>query len=143
MGTPNAPAPKPAGKNRPSDISPRHAEAMSDRLRAQQNQPLTWKAVAKHLVPVVVAGVAIYLVLPSIIAVLSSWPRLIKLNPIWFVVALASEAAHFMCTFMLQRLALRTKAWFAVVTSDLAGNAITNVMPGGDAAGAAVQFRML
>jgi uncharacterized protein (TIRG00374 family) len=43
----------------------------------------------------------------------------------------------------LQRLALRTKGWFAVVTAGLAGNAVTNSLPGGDAAGAAVQFRML
>jgi hypothetical protein len=30
-----------------------------------------------------------------------------------------------------------------VVTAGLAGNAVTNSLPGGDAAGAAVQFRML
>jgi hypothetical protein len=48
-----------------------------------------------------------------------------------------------MCTFALQRLALRTKAWFGVITSVLAGNAITLIMPGGAAVGAAVQFRML
>ena len=34
-------------------------------------------------------------------------------------------------------------AWFPVVTSQLAGNAITLIIPGGAAAGAAVQFRML
>ena len=43
----------------------------------------------------------------------------------------------------MQRLALRTKGWFAVVTAGLTGNAVTNSLPGGDAAGAAVQFRML
>jgi hypothetical protein len=43
----------------------------------------------------------------------------------------------------LQRLALRTRGWFAVVTAGLAGNAVTNGLPGGDAAGAAVQFNML
>lgn len=53
------------------------------------------------------------------------------------------KAAHFMCTFALQRLALRTSAWFPVVTSQLAGNAVTLIMPGGAAVGAAVQFRML
>jgi uncharacterized protein (TIRG00374 family) len=43
----------------------------------------------------------------------------------------------------LQRLALRTKAWFPVITSQLAGNAISLIMPGGAAPGAALQFRML
>src|SRR6202042_3871208 len=63
--------------------------------------------------------------------------------PRWFILAIGSEVAHFGCTIALQRLALRTRAWFPVVTSQLAGNAITLIMPGGAAVGAAVQFRML
>ena len=43
----------------------------------------------------------------------------------------------------MQRLALRTKEWFSVVTAGLTGNAVTNSLPGGSAAGAAVQFRIL
>lgn len=43
----------------------------------------------------------------------------------------------------LLRLVLRTKNWFAVVTAGLAGNAVTNTLPGGDAVGASVQYRML
>ncbi len=54
-----------------------------------------------------------------------------------------AEVAHFACTFSLQRIALRTKAWFSVVTAQLAGNSISLIVPGGAAAGAAVQFRML
>jgi uncharacterized protein (TIRG00374 family) len=56
---------------------------------------------------------------------------------------LVAEGAHFACTFSLQRIALRTKAWFSVITAQLAGNAISLIVPGGAAAGAAVQFRML
>ena len=74
---------------------------------------------------------------------LGAWPRLSTLNPAWFTVCLAAELISFTCTFALQRLALRTKEWFPVVTAGLAGNAVTNSLPGGDAAGAAVQFRML
>jgi len=104
---------------------------------------LTWRTAVKRFLAVVVAGVTIYLVLPKIIAVLGAWPRLSTLNPIWFAIAFAAEAIHFFCTFALQRLALQTTDWFDVITSVLAGNAITNVMPGADAAGAAVQYRML
>jgi len=43
----------------------------------------------------------------------------------------------------LLRLVLRTKSWFAVITAGLAGNAVTNTLPGGDAVGASVQYRML
>lgn len=99
--------------------------------------------MVKRVVIVVVSGVAIYLVLPRITGVFASLPRLSTLNWIWFVAALVSETAHFGCDFALQRLALRTRGWFAVITAQLAGNAITNILPAGDAAGAAVQFRML
>ena len=112
-------------------------------IDAAQAHPPTWKAVVKRALPVAVAGAAIYLVLPKLIAVLGEWPRLSTLNPIWFTVALAAEIASFTCNFALQRLALRTRDWFAVVTAGLAGNAVTNSLPGGDAAGAAIQFRML
>jgi len=112
-------------------------------IDAAQEHPPTWKIIVKRALPVVVAGAAIYLVLPALIKVLGEWPRLSTLNPIWFTVALAAEIIAFTCNFALQRLALRTRGWFAVVTAGLAGNAVTNSLPGGDAAGAAVQFSML
>jgi uncharacterized protein (TIRG00374 family) len=49
----------------------------------------------------------------------------------------------FFCSLALQRLVLRIKGWFAIITAALAGNAVTNVLPGGDAVGASVQFQML
>jgi uncharacterized protein (TIRG00374 family) len=112
-------------------------------IDAAQARPPTWKAVAKRALAVALAGAAIYLVLPKLIAVLGAWPRLSTLNPVWFTVALAAELISFTCNFALQRLALRARGWFAVVTAGLTGNAVTNSLPGGDAAGAAVQFRML
>jgi uncharacterized protein (TIRG00374 family) len=112
-------------------------------IDAAQAHPPTWKTILRRALPVAVAGVAIYLVLPALIRVLGEWPRLSSLNPVWFTVALVAEIAAFTCNFALQRLALRTRGWFAVVTAGLAGNAVTNSLPGGDAAGAAVQFSML
>jgi uncharacterized protein (TIRG00374 family) len=112
-------------------------------IDAAQANPLTWKTILKRALLVAVAGVGIYLVLPELIAVLGAWPRLSTLNPIWFTVAIAAEVISFTCNFALQRLALRTRGWFAVVTAGLASNSVTDSLPGGDAAGAAVQFRML
>jgi uncharacterized protein (TIRG00374 family) len=91
----------------------------------------------------VLTGVAFYIVLPSLTRVVAAWPQLSKLRPIWLIGSFLSEAASFACTFALQRLVLRTKKWFGVVAAGLAGNAVTNVLPGGAAAGATVQFRML
>jgi len=101
------------------------------------------KSVVRRVAALVITGVAIYVVLPSLWAVLGSWPRLATLSGLWLCVAVLSEAASFVCTFGIQRIVLRTRGWFAVVTAGLAGNAVTNALPGGDAAGAAVQFRML
>jgi uncharacterized protein (TIRG00374 family) len=123
------------------------SDAMSQRLATEiehdVESPLPWRSIAKKTVMVVVAGITIYLVFPSLTEVFSSWPKLTSLDPVWFAFAVLLEVAHFTCTISLQRLALGTKAWFSVATSQLAGNAISLVVPGGDAFGAATQIRML
>ena len=123
------------------------SDAMSRRLATQLERdiesPLPWRSIAKKTVVVVVAGVTIYLVFPSLTEVFASFPKLTSLDPIWFTLAVVLQVAHFVCTIALQRIALRTKAWFSVATSQLAGNAISLVVPGGAAFGAATQFRML
>jgi uncharacterized protein (TIRG00374 family) len=118
-------------------------DSLAATIEEQKDHPLAWKTVLKRAAMVLVAGLAIYLVFPAITEVFASWPRLSTLNPWWLIAAVIAQAVHFTCTFALQRLALRTKAWFPVVTSTLASNAITLIMPGGAAVGAAVQFRML
>src|ERR1700746_4037713 len=117
--------------------------SLTARIDREKCHPLPWKTVAKRAAMVVVAGLAIYLVFPAITEVFASWPRLSTLDPAWLALAIAAEIVHFWCTFALQRLALRTGEWFPVITSTLAGNAITLIVPGGAAVGAAVQFRML
>ena len=129
---------EPVNAGKPAPVAAKAAA-----IDAAQARPLTWKSVVKRALAVAVAGAGIYLVLPKLMAVLGAWPRLATLNPAWFTVCLAAELASFTCNFGLQRLALRTKGWFPVVTAGLAGNAVTNSLPGGDAAGAAVQFHML
>ena len=125
---------KPTAPSKPS---------LAVRIDQEKSRPLAWQAVLKRAAVAAVAGIAIYLVFPAITEVLASWPRLSTLHPWWITAAVAAEVAHFACTFALQRLALRTRMWFPVITSQLAGNAITLIMPGGAAVGAAVQFRML
>lgn len=128
----------------PSDPRPEPKPGSFEaRFEAQQERPVPWKAVVKRGVVIVVAGVALYVVAPELIGVLNAWPNIVKINLLWFLPALVAEVAHFACTFALQRVALRTKAWFPVVCAQLAGNAISLIVPGGQAPGAAVQFRML
>ena len=68
-------------------------------IDAAQARPLTWKSLVRPALLVAVAGLAIYLVLPKLIAVLGAWPRLSTLNPAWFAVALAAELLSFTCNF--------------------------------------------
>ncbi len=131
MTEPRAAAPDPGGNT------------FETQFRHHQVQGFPWKTLVKRAIVVIVAGVALYVVLPELIDVFHSWPRLVTLNLLWFIPALVAELAHFACTFSLQRIALRTKAWFSVVTAQLAGNAISLIVPGGQAPGAAMQFRML
>ena len=109
-GDSERPGGKPANAGKPAPVAAKAAA-----IDAAQAHPLTWKTVVKRALAVAAAGSALYLVLPSLIAVLGAWPRLSTLSP----------------------------GWFAVVTAGLVGNTVTDSLPGGDAAGAAVQFRML
>ena len=91
----------------------------------------------------VVAFVSLYLLLPSLVEVFSSWRSLTTLNPLWAGLALVAEAASFASAWALQRVALRTKAWFAVATSQLASTAFGRVIPGGGTTAAAFQVGLL
>lgn len=88
-------------------------------------------------------GISLYVFAPSLLEVYSSWDEVVNLQPLWLIVIVACQAASFACIWYLQRLALRATSWFPVVTSQLAGNAFSRVVPGGAAAGVAMQMRML
>ncbi|MGI9540046.1 MAG: lysylphosphatidylglycerol synthase transmembrane domain-containing protein [Miltoncostaeaceae bacterium] len=90
-----------------------------------------------------VTAASLYLLLPSLVEVFSSWPALRDLNPWWFALMAGTQAASLACVWTLQRAMLRTRGWFAVATSQLAGNAFGRVVPGGGATAAALQVGML
>lgn len=99
--------------------------------------------IIRRGVALAAALVALYLFLPSIGEVLSAWPRLAHLDPLWIGAALLAEVASFACVWWLLALALRSTNWFAISTSQLAANALSRVVPAGAAAGATLQYRML
>ena len=90
-----------------------------------------------------VAAITFHIVAPSIVEVFGSWPRVSSVAPAWLAAIVGCEALSFASAIALQRIALRTDAWFSVATSQLAGNAMSQVVPGGAAAGATVQLRLL
>jgi uncharacterized protein (TIRG00374 family) len=127
----------------PASSGDGRSRSFEARFEQEKTTTFPWKVVVKRSIVIGISGVALYLVLPELVDVFHAWPKLVTLNLLWFIPSLVAEVAHFACTFSLQRIALRTKAWFSVITAQLAGNAISLIVPGGAAAGAAVQFRML
>src|ERR1035438_6745498 len=101
------------------------------------------RSAVGRVIAFVITGVALYVVLPGLVRVVSAWPRLATLAPAWLLVMLVAEIASFACSLSLQRLILRTRGWIGVILAGLVGNAVTNVLPGGDAVGASIQFQML
>lgn len=102
-----------------------------------------WKQPLRSAAGLVVGGVAIYLLLPSLMAVFGSWRSLAHLDWPYVALALAGEAASLVCLWQLNRIALHTREWFPVVTSQLAGNAVGRVLPGGGATATAFSASML
>ena len=102
-----------------------------------------WGKATQRVVLLVVGLVVLYLFAPTLGEVLSSWPRLAHLDPAWIAAAVLAESLSIVCVWWLIKLALRTGHWFAIATSQLAGNALSRVVPAGAAAGATLQYRML
>jgi uncharacterized protein (TIRG00374 family) len=110
--------------------------------RGEQQAPPRAR-LARTVFWLAVTGVSLYLVAPSIVEVLGSWSDLDTLAPAWLAAMAALQAAALACLWALQHMAMRGPSWRAVIASQLAGNALAKVAPGGGALGAALQYRML
>ena len=101
------------------------------------------RRVLRGTLGVLVTGVAFYFVLPKVVDAFSAFPALSTVGVGWIAVVVVCEGASFLMVWLLLRLATRTTSWFAIVTSQLAGNALSSIVPAGAAAGATLQVRML
>jgi hypothetical protein len=91
----------------------------------------------------VATGICLYIFAPSIAEVFEAYDRLGEVHPAALIAVALLEAASFACIWILQRICLRTTAWYSVAMSQLAGNAFNRITPGGGATGTALQARML
>ena len=90
-----------------------------------------------------VTAVSLYLVAPAVLQVLASWPRVRDLDPLLLQFIVIAQGAAFVCLWAIMRITLRTRERLPVATSQLASNAAAKVVPGGGAAGNALQYTML
>jgi len=110
--------------------------------RGQAEEP-AGRSLRRTLIWLTITGVSLYLVAPSLLEVLGSWSDVDRLAPAWVAGMAALQAASIACLWELQRLAIHTRQWYPVIASQLAGNALSRVAPGGGAVGAALQYKML
>ncbi|HEY4279179.1 MAG TPA: lysylphosphatidylglycerol synthase transmembrane domain-containing protein [Conexibacter sp.] len=109
----------------------------------RQQDPSVRRRVVRAGIWLTLTAISLYLVAPSLLDVLGSWRQVRQFQPLWLLAMLVLQGLSFACMWALQRLALRPVALAPVITSQLAGNALAKIAPGGGALGAALQYRML
>lgn len=98
-----------------------------------------------------VTGIGLYVVMPSLLSMFGAWPRLATVAWHWFVILAALELASFAALWWLARIALVHDAvseaprlsWGTAAVAQLAGNAVSKVVPGGAATGSVAQAKLL
>ena len=119
-----------------------HVDVERELERAQAEQPPRRRLVRTAVV-LALTAVSLYLVAPNLVDVLGSADDAAGLGVGWLGAIAALQVATLASLWALQHLALRASPWFAVITSQLAGNALAKIAPGGGAIGGALQYRML
>lgn len=119
--------------------APDDPEASSGRTRAGSSR----KRTIGRVVLLLAFGISLYLVAPGLLALFGKIPQLREIFPAWFIAVAALEALAFVSIWELTRIALKTRIWFDVACSQLAGNALSRALPGGAATGGPLQLQML
>jgi uncharacterized protein (TIRG00374 family) len=97
----------------------------------------------RRIIGIAITGVVLYGVAPAILQVFDAFDRIHTIKPWWWLAMVVTQALGLLCFAQVQRVALHTRDWFTVVTSNLASGALSRVVPGGAATAAALQFQML
>jgi len=90
-----------------------------------------------------VTGIGLYVVAPSVVALLGEWPELRGVRPLWFLVLVVLEGGSWACLWVLVHMLLPGTPWTTVGSAQLAGLASSCVLPGGSASGTVVQASIL
>jgi len=118
-------------------------DAATEIARGEAESKARGPSIRRSAFWLLVTGVSLYLVAPSLLDVLGSWQNLREIDLLWFPLLALLQLASLGCVWILQRLTIPRSPWSAVIDSQLAGNALAKIAPGGGAMGAALQYRML
>jgi hypothetical protein len=94
-------------------------------------------------VGLLVTAIGLYVVAPSVIALLGQWPQLRNVKGEWFVILFVLEVSSWACLWVLVHMLLPRTPWPAVGSAQLAGLASGCVLPGGSATGSVIQASVL
>jgi uncharacterized protein (TIRG00374 family) len=97
----------------------------------------------RRLIGLIATAIGFYVVWPALLHTVEASPEVSTIRAWWFVLMAGLEVGSFFCVWWLLALSLRTSRWYLVITSQLAGNAASDVIPGGSATGGIVQYGML
>jgi uncharacterized protein (TIRG00374 family) len=97
----------------------------------------------RRVIGLLICGVGLYVVAPSLLTLFDAWPQLGDVKPRWFVILFLLEMASFASLWLLLRIALPSAHWSDIISGQLASNAASRIIPGGASSGAIVQGRML
>jgi uncharacterized protein (TIRG00374 family) len=103
----------------------------------------SWRRLVRPAVLLVVGGLALYVLLPSLLSVFGSWRSLSHLDWPFAVLTLVAELLSYVCLWELDRVALGTDDRLAVIAAQLMGNAAGRILPGGGATATAVSAGLL
>jgi uncharacterized protein (TIRG00374 family) len=120
-----------------------HRADLGRELQEGAPEPPPRRNIVRTAIWLAITAVSLYLVAPSLIEVAGSWKSITTFNPAWLGVMALLQVATLACVWVLQRLSVHARSWQTVIESQLAGNAISKIAPGGGAVGAALQYRML
>ncbi len=120
----------------------RRADTAGEIERGEAAEPPRGR-LRKMIVWLAITGVSLYLVFPSVIEVFGSWRQITRFSLAALAGMAALQVASVACLWALQHVALRARQWRPVIASQLAGNALSKIAPGGGAMGAALQYKLL
>jgi uncharacterized protein (TIRG00374 family) len=120
-----------------------HADVEGEIERGEAEESRLGPRIRRTVFWLAVTGISLYLVAPTLLETLGSWQQLDQIAGWWFPAMAVLQGATLACLWELQRVALHVRRWRPVVASQLAGNALAKVAPGGGAMGAALQYKML
>jgi uncharacterized protein (TIRG00374 family) len=129
------------GAHEDAPVPPERPEQHDEPAGPERHEHARWSV--GRVAFLAVSAICLYLFAPSIADVFSAYDRLGDVHPIWLLPAIGCAIGSFACVWVVQAIALGTRDWFSVVTTQLAGNAFNRITPGGGATGTALQANML